>query len=90
MKANSNGQVASIQPSDNGPLLVKGPVVLVDVEGNEIPFKGRNIALCRCGASENKPFCDGSHRRIGFHSVVRSPDVELTDHGLQPVGRAAS
>jgi CDGSH iron-sulfur domain-containing protein 3 len=62
----------SIQPSDNGPLLVRGPVILVDPEGNEIEVKGKNIALCRCGASENKPFCDGSHKRIGFQSVVRA------------------
>lgn len=62
----------SIQPSDKGPLLVRGPVKLVDPEGNEIATKGRNIALCRCGASENKPFCDGSHARIGFQSVVRA------------------
>lgn len=63
---------ASIQPSDNGPYLVKGPVTLVDPEGNEIHAKGKNIALCRCGASANKPFCDGSHNRIGFESRVRA------------------
>ena len=90
MKNISNGQVVSIQPSDNGPLLIKGPVVLVDVEGNEIPFKGRNIALCRCGASENKPFCDGSHREIGFRSVVRAPHAGISDQELLGAGSGAS
>lgn len=69
---NKPTQDGSIQPSDNGPLLVRGPIKLVDPEGNEFASKGRNIALCRCGASENKPFCDGSHAQIGFQSVVRA------------------
>lgn len=80
MKEQLNGHGCSIQPSDNGPLLVRGPVRLVDSEGNEFTVKGRNIALCRCGASENKPFCDGSHARIGFHSVVRAPRADLPVH----------
>jgi len=74
---NLNGHSCSIQPSDNGPLLVRGPVHLVDPEGNEFVVRARNIALCRCGASENKPFCDGSHARIGFQSVVRAPRAEV-------------
>lgn len=39
---------------------------LVDHEGHEIAIPGRNIALCRCGASNTKPFCDRTHRDIGF------------------------
>ncbi len=62
----------TIQPSDNGPLLVRGPVTLIDPEGNQFEVAGKNIALCRCGASENKPFCDGSHKRINFRSEVRA------------------
>ena len=51
----------------NGPLLVEGDdVTLVDAGGAELPVERRPFALCRCGASENKPFCDGSHNRIGF------------------------
>lgn len=64
----------TIQPSDNGPNLVRGPVTLVDAEGNEIPSKTKNIALCRCGGSQNKPFCDGTHSKIGFQSTVRAAD----------------
>jgi len=61
----------SIQPSDHGPLLVKGPVTLVDQDGNEIVVASKNVALCRCGASANKPFCDRSHARVGFRSAIR-------------------
>ena len=88
MREASNGQIVSIKPSDNGPLLVKGPVHLVDVDGNEYPIKG-NIALCRCGASQDKPFCDGSHRRIGFKSVVRAPHGEPVAAELEPAGVGA-
>jgi CDGSH-type Zn-finger protein len=52
----------------NGPLVVHGSVRVVDSQGNEFtPPPGKEaIALCRCGASKNKPFCDGSHRSCGF------------------------
>lgn len=53
----------------NGPLKVEGALTLVDHEGNELPTKeGGPVFLCRCGASQNKPFCDGSHKRIGFQA----------------------
>jgi uncharacterized Fe-S cluster protein YjdI len=56
-----------IEPRPNGPLFVRGRVRIVDDEGQVIREDTR-VALCRCGGSENKPFCDGSHRRIGFQS----------------------
>ena len=55
----------TVEPRPNGPLFVRGPVRIVDPDGRLIREDTR-VALCRCGASENKPFCDGSHRRIGF------------------------
>jgi len=61
----------SITPRDNGPLLVKGPIKLVDVEGNAFETK-ETTYLCRCGASNNKPFCDGTHAKIGFNAVTRA------------------
>ena len=52
---------------NNGPLLVQSEdASLADASGDEISIERRPFALCRCGASENKPFCDGSHNRIGF------------------------
>lgn len=51
----------------NGPYKVVGPVRIVDPEGREFVLpEGKAIALCRCGHSQTKPFCDSSHRRIGF------------------------
>ena len=59
--------MAKITVRQNGPLLVEGDdITLVDAGGAELPVERRPFALCRCGASENKPFCDGSHNRIGF------------------------
>lgn len=55
----------TVEPRPNGPLYVRGRVRIVDAEGRLIREDTR-VALCRCGASGNKPFCDGSHRRVGF------------------------
>ncbi len=53
----------TIRVRDNGPLLVQGNFELHDAEGNSYPLtEGQNVALCRCGLSGNKPFCDGSHK----------------------------
>lgn len=49
----------------NGPLMVHGEITVCDAEGNEVT-KGPKTTFCRCGASANKPFCDGSHRTNGF------------------------
>jgi CDGSH-type Zn-finger protein len=54
---------------DNGPYLVKGPVVVVDAEGNRFPAERETIALCRCGGSTTKPFCDGTHSKVGFRAA---------------------
>ena len=60
----------SIRPKPNGPYLIEGPVDVYDTAGNRIPTEDRpRIALCRCGASSNKPFCDGTHSKIGFQAA---------------------
>ncbi len=61
---------ATVVPTDDGPYMISGTFTLNDVEGNQITVEG-DAYLCRCGASGNKPFCDGSHRKAGFESSVR-------------------
>ena len=57
---------------DNGPYLVKGPVLLLDAEGNEFRAERPTVALCRCGGSANKPFCDGTHAQAAFRAAERA------------------
>ena len=60
--------MTEITVRDNGPLLVKGEVTLKDAQGNTYNLEGKDtFALCRCGTSGNKPYCDGSHKE-GFES----------------------
>ncbi len=62
-----------IKVRDDGPYKVTGPVRLIDAEGRELAVpEGEAVALCRCGASRTKPFCDASHRESGFASCVRA------------------
>jgi CDGSH-type Zn-finger protein len=61
---------------DNGPYLVKGPVLLLDAEGNEFRAERVTVALCRCGGSTNKPFCDGTHSKAGFRAAERAVQLE--------------
>lgn len=57
-----------IRCRENGPFVVEGTVKLIDHQGNAFKASGDKpaIALCRCGESKNKPFCDGSHKACGF------------------------
>jgi CDGSH-type Zn-finger protein len=60
----------------NGPLLVRGPITLEDHEGNTFDLEGQSrIWLCRCGASQNKPFCDGSHNDLPFEAARLAAQV---------------
>jgi CDGSH-type Zn-finger protein len=58
----------TITPYPDGPYLVRGEFVVQDQEGNELPLERRTIALCRCGKSRMRPFCDGTHKLIGFRA----------------------
>ena len=60
---------------DNGPYVIDGEFQLVDAQGNEIPAVKRS--LCRCGGSTTKPFCDGTHSKIGFQGAIAA--VQQTD-----------
>jgi len=57
----------------NGPYLVSGPAKLVDIDGQEWDLTGKQqYALCRCGASVKKPFCDGTHSKMGFQAAEKA------------------
>jgi CDGSH-type Zn-finger protein len=61
---------------NNGPLRVEGDFSVLDMQGATFGLAGRvMISLCRCGHSENKPFCDGSHKRQGFQSECPARDL---------------
>ncbi len=70
----------TMRPVRGGPMVVRGDVEIVDAEGTTIARETR-VTLCRCGNSRNQPFCDNSHRRIGFdepdiraRAAVQAPD----------------
>ncbi|MCP4139650.1 MAG: CDGSH iron-sulfur domain-containing protein [Chloroflexi bacterium] len=57
-----------IKAMENGPLLISGQATVTDTDGNVSETQGSMVALCRCGQSANKPFCDGSHKNAGFEA----------------------
>ncbi len=58
---------AKITANKNGPLRIEGEFVICDPQGKTYGLAGRTlVSLCRCGQSNNKPFCDGSHNKVGF------------------------
>lgn len=59
----------------DGPLVVEGPVRVIDAQGNPFPLETTKpaIALCRCGRSGKRPFCDGTHRTTGFEAREAAP-----------------
>jgi CDGSH-type Zn-finger protein len=60
----------TIEVTTNGPYLVTGSIELRDPDGTVHPTKSK-VWLCRCGASTKKPFCDGTHSKIGFQAAAR-------------------
>ena len=72
--AEPSGNVpVTITVRENGSYLVEGPVRIVDADGNEYDISAKKrVSLCRCGGSTNKPFCDGTHSKIGFQGAERA------------------
>jgi CDGSH-type Zn-finger protein len=68
----------TVEVLQNGPLWIDGVPNLVTHDGKKIivPEGRKGVALCRCGASENKPFCDGSHKAAGFVGDIQAPIEE--------------
>ena len=82
------GRVATITPYRDGPLIVRGDFRLVDQDGTEIDPGRSTIALCRCGRSGIKPFCDGTHKRAGF-SAPSGPSRARPAASLQREARCS-
>lgn len=68
----------TIKVRENGPLKVSGPIQLTDHAGNAITCDSPTVALCRCGQSANKPFCDGAHRD-NFDGTVTAAVLQPQD-----------
>ena len=80
--AEAASEAMTVTPMRNGPLYVRGPVRVVAPDGHVIAEETR-VALCRCGATANPPFCDNSHRAIGF-SAPAGPPAPLHSAALSP------
>jgi CDGSH-type Zn-finger protein len=65
----------TIRTREHGPLVLPAKFKIVDHLGNEfvLPAGKENVALCRCGQSKSKPFCDGSHKACGFQAAETAP-----------------
>ena len=69
----------TIKARHNGPYLVSGPITVTDADGVAYELEaGENVALCRCGGSSTKPFCDGTHKTNGFDAPERAA-VKIDD-----------
>ncbi len=70
----------TVRLREHGPLVIQGPVRVVDHQGNEfaLPEGKEFVALCRCGHSRRRPFCDGSHRDCGFQAGELASDGETS------------
>ncbi|WP_433201219.1 CDGSH iron-sulfur domain-containing protein [Dactylosporangium sp. CS-047395] len=70
---------ASVTPCEDGPLLLRGDFTLMTQDGEVIDPGRRTVALCRCGRSAIKPFCDGTHKVVGF----QAPSAPATSRPLE-------
>jgi CDGSH-type Zn-finger protein len=76
----------TITPYRDGPLLVRGPFRLLDQDGNPIDARRETIALCRCGKSRMRPFCDGTHKLVRF----KAPSGPENGRADETIGGSAS
>ena len=79
---------AKVAVKNNGPLRLEGEFTLCDQDGAAFGLGGRTvISLCRCGHSENKPFCDGAHNRAGFKSEIKARELPPPAPPAPPVAK---
>ena len=73
MEEQQNQPQVRITVRENASYLVEGPVKIVDADGTEYDISAKKrVSLCRCGGSTTKPFCDGTHSRIGFSAAEKA------------------
>ena len=81
----ANTPAVTIKVRRDGPLLITGPVRIVDPQGGEWQTPdGPNVVLCRCGHSAQRPFCDGRHRELKFAADDRAPTSPAPAHSASP------
>ena len=78
MQNSTEQKINQIMVRPDGPLIARGNVEILDAQG-QVLFSGDDVALCRCGASGNKPFCDGTHKALGF-----TDKAEFSDQKAEP------
>jgi CDGSH-type Zn-finger protein len=74
---------ATLTPYRDGPYILRGDFTLLDQEGNEIDARRGTVALCRCGRSQMRPFCDGTHALVGFKAAG---GLEAPTRRVDPAG----
>lgn len=80
---------ASVTVCEDGPLLVRGPFTLLTQDGEEIDPGRATVALCRCGRSAIKPFCDGTHKVVGFQAPsAPTGERPLSEESGEPAARS--
>lgn len=72
-----------ITATRNGPYQITGPFKIFDHQGNELAFEGDEVFLCRCGHSNSKPFCDGTHRKVGFRGTIGEAVIRKGEEAVQ-------
>jgi CDGSH-type Zn-finger protein len=80
----SRAHEVTLTPYQDGPYLLRGPFVLRDQDGKEIATSRRIVALCRCGKSRMRPFCDGTHRLVNFHAPSGAELPSAVGKALSP------
>lgn len=70
------GEVIVVCP--DGPLLVRGDFDIISTTGESLPRQRRTVALCRCGGSAIKPYCDGTHKMNGFRTEIGTPKTQAS------------
>lgn len=73
------GDETRITPYRDGPLIVRGDFELTDQDGRPIDARRKTVALCRCGRSRIRPFCDGTHKLVGFEAPSGAEGTRARD-----------